>query len=85
LQEKDAQELEIIIAQALEVSIMVEKFPKSVIEINMLILESDGGALSAAITAGSLALADAGILCYDLVACCSAVRILSTPYLTYQG
>lgn len=52
---------------------MVEKFPKSVIEINVLILEADGGALSAAITAGSLALADAGILCYDVVASCSAV------------
>lgn len=54
---------------------MVEKFPKSVIEINILVLEADGGVLSAAITAGSLALADAGILCYDLVACSSAVSL----------
>jgi ribonuclease PH len=49
------------------------RFPKSIIEINILVLEADGGIIGAAITAASLALVDSGILAYDMVACCSVV------------
>jgi len=66
------KELSILIVQSTSVAIQLEKFPKSLIEINILVLECDGGELSASITAASLALADAGISSYDLVASCSA-------------
>ena len=80
--DKEEQELSMLVVQALEVSVLLDKFPKSVIDIFIIVLESDGGnnlllyityalnkgVLNAAITCSSLALADAGIECYDLVA-----------------
>jgi len=68
-------EMSLRVMEALEVSILIEKFPKSVIEINVVVLESNGNAIGASITASSLALADAGIVVYDLVAACTVARI----------
>eukprot|EP00028_Trichosphaerium_sp_Am-I-7-wt_P006001 CAMPEP_0168539088 /NCGR_PEP_ID=MMETSP0405-20121227/21609_1 /TAXON_ID=498012 /ORGANISM="Trichosphaerium sp, Strain Am-I-7 wt" /LENGTH=166 /DNA_ID=CAMNT_0008568563 /DNA_START=276 /DNA_END=773 /DNA_ORIENTATION=+ len=64
-----------IVRQAVEVSVVREKFPRSLIEIDILIVEEDGGAIATAIQAASLALADAAIPQYDLVAAVSAVVI----------
>lgn len=75
LPERDTQELELIIVNALEPSIQLDKFPKSIIEINILVLEADGGIVGAAITAASLALVDSGILAYDMVSCCSVAQL----------
>jgi exosome complex component MTR3 len=61
---------------ALEVSVNLDKFPKSVIDVYALVLEDDGSALAAAIICGSLALADAGVELYDIVSACAAVRCL---------
>jgi len=66
------KEFSILIVQSTSVAIQLEKFPKSLIEINLLVLECDGGELGASITAASLALADAGISSYDLVAACTS-------------
>jgi len=74
--EKEEKEYSMLMVQALEVSVRLNKYPKSQIDIHALVLQSDGGALSAAITAGSLALADAGIEILDLVAACSAGQAL---------
>jgi len=74
-QDKDEKEKSNLMVQALEDSILLHKFPKSVIDINVLVIECDGGALGAAITCASMALADAGIQIYDCVAACSAVLI----------
>eukprot|EP01111_Echinosteliopsis_oligospora_P014833 TRINITY_DN5694_c0_g1_i1.p1 TRINITY_DN5694_c0_g1~~TRINITY_DN5694_c0_g1_i1.p1 ORF type:complete len:263 (-),score=85.13 TRINITY_DN5694_c0_g1_i1:6-794(-) len=73
----DAEEKEnsIIMGQALDAAIMFEKFPKSAVEVYVLVIQNDGGALPAAITCASLALANAGIEMYDLVASCSAVYL----------
>lgn len=49
-----------------ENAILVEQFPKTMIEIHMEVLQSDGGTRVAAITAASVALADAGIPMRDL-------------------
>lgn len=75
LQDKDEKELGILMVQALEVSLRLETFPKSEVDVFALVIEAGGGVLSAAITAASLALADAGIEMYDLVASCSVVRL----------
>ena len=56
---------------ALEPAVLLHKLPKLELSIFVLVVEADGGHLGAAITAASLALADAHVECYDLVAGCS--------------
>jgi ribonuclease PH len=52
----------------------LKRLYKSVIDVHLIVLQSDGGLTSACIVAVSLALADAGIEIYDLVpSCCVAV------------
>ncbi len=53
---------------------LLDKYPKSTIDIYILVIESDGGCLPAAITAASMALCNAGIESYDLVPSCSVVE-----------
>lgn len=60
-------ELGLVIKNALERSVFVEDYPKSMIQIFMEITQADAGSRCAAITAASLALADAGIMMRDLV------------------
>ena len=43
LKDKEERAFSICMTQALEVSVILEKFPKSVIEVHALVLESDGG------------------------------------------
>ena len=50
-----------------ENNVLVHQFPKTMININMEVLQSDGGTRVAAITAASVALVDAGIPVRDLV------------------
>ena len=59
---------------ALESSVILQKFPKSAIDIYLIVLESDGSVLSSSINAASLALADAGIDMYDLVSSTQVVN-----------
>ncbi len=47
--------------------ILTNEFPKTMIDISMEVLQSDGGTRVSAITAASVALVDAGIPCRDLV------------------
>ncbi|KAL0479989.1 exosome complex protein MTR3 [Acrasis kona] len=69
------KEFSIYMRDALEISVNLDKFPKSVVDVYALVLEDDGSALAAAIMCGSLALADAGIELYDLVGACSAIKV----------
>lgn len=68
------REIEIskVIRDALEPALLLEEFPRSVIDIYIEVLQSDGGSRGASITAASIALADAGIPMKDLV---SAVAV----------
>ncbi|EFC50201.1 3'-5' exoribonuclease/RNA-binding protein-like protein [Naegleria gruberi] len=61
--------------EALEVSIRLDKYPKSVIDVYCFILQDDGSALSAAISCASLALANAGIEMYDMVSACTTSEL----------
>jgi len=67
--QQDAQEkdLSVIIQQALEPAVRLEKFPKSRMDVFVTVLQDDGGALAGGMTAASVALADAGVEMYDLV------------------
>lgn len=67
-QEKD---LTLSLQESLQPGVCLHKYPRSQIEVNVLVLENDGSALAHAITCASLALVDAGIEMYDLVLGCS--------------
>eukprot|EP00912_Choanoflagellata_sp_UC4_P001934 UC4_evm1s1241 len=66
---------ELDLVGTLSKSVQLHQYPKSLISISCTVLEDDGGAMSASTIASSLALADAGIELYDLVASCSACVI----------
>ncbi|MEZ0290241.1 MAG: exosome complex exonuclease Rrp41 [Sulfolobales archaeon] len=61
-------ELSKVIREALEPAVIVESFPRTVIDVFIEVLNADGGTRTAGITAAALALADAGIPMRDLVA-----------------
>jgi len=64
-----------ILCKALESIVRVEQYPKSTIEIHVLVIEDDGSTLSAAITCACLALADAKIELRELMGCCSVAYV----------
>ena len=68
-------ELSKMIGEALEPSIFTEKFPRSVIDLYILVLDADGGTRAASITAASLALADAGLPLRGLVSSVAAGKV----------
>ncbi|GAM18166.1 hypothetical protein SAMD00019534_013410 [Acytostelium subglobosum LB1] len=63
----------LIITQSIIGALRLEKYPKAVIDVYIMVLNDDGAVLEAAITAASMALADAGVEMYDMVASCSSV------------
>ena len=79
----DEKDLSRMVEQALAASVRLELYPKSVINIHVLVLQAQGAVLAAAITCASVALADAGIECFDLVASpminlCAEIRFVSS-------
>lgn len=70
------REIEIskVSGEALEKAIFVERFPNTTIDIYVHIFDSNAGTRCAALTAASVALADAGIPMRDLVSACAAGR-----------
>ena len=73
LQKKERQ-LSQQILNAVDASILTEKYPKTLISINVCILQACGGELSACIMAASLALLDAGIEIKDIVTSCTVMK-----------
>lgn len=67
-QGSDHKEFSSMLHKALEGAIILETFPKTTVDVFALVLESGGSDLSVVISCASLALADAGIMMYDLVA-----------------
>ncbi len=61
-------ELSKVIREALEATILTHLFPRTVIDVFAEVIQADGGTRTAAITAASLALADAGIPMRGLIA-----------------
>ncbi|MDP1553646.1 MAG: exosome complex exonuclease Rrp41 [Methanobacteriaceae archaeon] len=68
-------EISKITAEALQPAILLEKYPRSVIEIFIEVLEAEGGTRCAGITAASVALADAGIPMRDMVVACASGKV----------
>lgn len=68
-------ELSKVIRQAIDPSVFLEYYPRTLIDLFMEVLQADGGTRCASITTASLALADAGIPMRDMVAACAAGKI----------
>lgn len=77
------REIEIskVIKEALEPAVMLEKFPRTAVDVFIEVLQADGGTRCAALTAASVALADAGIPMRDLVAGIAAGKVADTVIL----
>lgn len=74
------REIEIskVIKDALEPAVMLERFPRTVVDVYIEILQADGGSRCAALDAASVALADAGIPMRDMVSACAAGKVADT-------
>ena len=69
------------IQKTFEAVIQTHLYPRSEISVEIQVLQSDGGALSSAINATTLALFDAGIPCSDYVVSCTAGHLDKRPLL----
>ncbi|KAL3153408.1 hypothetical protein ABBQ38_011746 [Trebouxia sp. C0009 RCD-2024] len=74
-QSPDEREVSGNVQAALQSAVQRHSFPKSNVDVYCMVLESGGSDVAVAITAASLALADAGIEMYDLVSACSVSRV----------
>ncbi|MEK0366977.1 MAG: exosome complex exonuclease Rrp41, partial [Nitrosopumilus sp.] len=74
------REIEIskVIKEALEPAVMLEKFPRTAVDVFIEVLQADGGTRCAALSAASVALADAGIPMRDMVASCASGKVADT-------
>ena len=74
------REIEIskVIKEALEPAVILEKFPRTVVDIFVEVLQADGGSRCAALDAAAVALADAGIPMRDMVSACAAGKVADT-------
>ena len=64
-----------IAADALRPALMLESFPRSMVDISIEIIEAEGGTRCAGITAAAVALADAGIPMRDIPVGCAAGKM----------
>jgi exosome complex component RRP41 len=74
------REIEIskVLKEALEPAVMLDKFPRTAVDVFVEVLQADGGSRCAALDAASVALADAGIPMRDMVSACAAGKIADT-------
>lgn len=71
IQGSQDKDLSLMLQESLQPAVCLHKYPRSQIEVNVMVLENGGSVLAQAVTCASLALADAGIEMYDLVLGCS--------------
>ncbi|XP_047470815.1 exosome complex component MTR3-like [Penaeus chinensis] len=65
--DRQQKEMSRQLKEALETVIILDKFPKSQIDVYVTVIEDDGGLLAACITAAGLALCHASIDVYDMI------------------
>lgn len=74
-QSAEERELSATMQAALEPVVLLQAFPKAVLDVYCTILEAGGSELAAAVTAAAAAVADAGIEMVDLSPACSVSRV----------
>jgi len=74
------REIEIgkVIKEALKPALILDKFPRTSVDVFIEVLQADGGSRCAALAAASVALADAGIPMRDMVSACAAGKVADT-------
>ncbi len=78
-------EISKVIKEALTEAVWIEEFPRTVIDVYVEMLQSDGSTRCAAINAAALALADAGVPMKDFVCACSVGKIDGEIVLDING
>ena len=73
--DRRSREISKVISEALEHVILVEKFPRATIDVNIEVLDAEAGTRCAGLTAAAVALVDAGIPMKDIPVACAAGKI----------
>ena len=73
--DRRSREISKVISEALGKVILLEKYPRASIDVNIEVLEAEAGTRCAGLTAAGVALADAGIPMNDIPVSCAAGKI----------
>jgi len=73
--DRRSREISKVISEALENAILVEKYPRASIDVNIEVLDAEAGTRCAGLTAAAVALIDAGIPMKDIPVACAAGKI----------
>ena len=73
--DRRSTEISKIAAEALRPALMLESFPRSMVDVSIEVIEAEGGTRCAGITAAAVALADAGIPMRDIPVGCAAGKV----------
>jgi exosome complex component RRP41 len=73
--DRRSREISKVISEALENIIIVEKYPRASIDVNIEVLDAEAGTRCAGLTAAAVALVDAGIPMKDIPVACAAGKI----------
>jgi len=73
--DRRSREISKVISEALENIIIVEKYPRASIDVNIEILDAEAGTRCAGLTAAAVALVDAGIPMIDIPVACAAGKV----------
>ncbi|MDP7621028.1 MAG: exosome complex exonuclease Rrp41 [SAR324 cluster bacterium] len=83
--DRRSREIGKVTREAFESVVLLEKYPRSAIEIDINVVQADAGTRVVGLTAASVALADAGIAMTDLLSSCAAGKIDGTVVLDLNG
>ncbi|KYK21468.1 exonuclease [Thermoplasmatales archaeon SG8-52-4] len=73
--DRRSREISKVISEALENVILLERFPRASIDVNIEVLDAEAGTRCAGLTAAGVALVDAGIPMKDIPVACAAGKI----------
>jgi len=73
--DRRSREISKVTSEALENVILVEKYPRAAIDVNIEVLDAEAGTRCAGLTAAAVALVDAGIPMKDIPVACAAGKI----------
>jgi exosome complex component RRP41 len=73
--DRRSREISKVTSEALEKVILLEKFPRASIDVNIEVLDAEAGTRCAGLTAAAVALVDAGIPMKDIPVACAAGKI----------
>jgi|TARA_Y100000310_G_scaffold194360_1_gene194331 exosome complex component RRP41 len=83
--DRRSREIAKVTREAFESVVLLDKYPRSAIEIDINIMQADAGTRVVGLTAASVALADAGIAMTDLISSCASGKIEDTVVLDLNG